>query len=148
MKKGFKLPELPKSTIYRVPDGYFDKLPGVVMARVTAEQPAFSSNRWSSIFYLYRAALASIFLVVGFVAAFLFSNNPSDSSNYSSTADLSAISQQETLEYVLLQDNLESGDLIDLNLADNDVSAEFINATTADILETVDEQQLEEVYFN
>ncbi|MDH4089410.1 MAG: hypothetical protein OEV74_02875 [Cyclobacteriaceae bacterium] len=43
-----KLEEIPKKEVFNVPEGYFDKLPGIIQARVTAPdkrifiRPAFS----------------------------------------------------------------------------------------------------------
>ncbi|PSR53241.1 hypothetical protein AHMF7605_06710 [Adhaeribacter arboris] len=144
MKENFKLEDLPKSNLYRVPDNYFEKLPNGIMARVTAQVPAAATPWWSTIFNEYRPAFASIFLIISFVAAFQFSQKQPGDFTY----NLSNISQQEALEYVLIQDNLESRDIAELNLADTDLAADFSNITPTDILESVDEQQLEEVYFN
>ncbi len=148
MKQDFKLEDIPKSNPYQVPPDYFNKLPQVVMTRVTAPKPAEASNWWSTLLYSYRTGLASIILLIGFVAAFLFSPSQPGVQSLDSVHKLANINQQEALEYVLVQDNIDSGDLAELNLTDKDVSAEFINATSSDILETVDEQQLEEVYYN
>ncbi len=148
MKQDFKLEDLPKSNLYRVPDAYFDKLPRVVMNRVALPNQTPANFWWSKIIYTYRTGLASMLLLMGFVAAFLFSSTQFGSQNLNFDPELANINQQEALEYVLVQDNIDNADLVELNLADDDVSAEFMNATATDILETVDEQQLEEVYFN
>ncbi len=147
MKQDFKLKDIPKANLYRVPDDYFQKLPLTIMNRVAAPQSASGNIWWSSISAVYRTGLAGFLLTVSFIAAFYFSP-VQPGSYFDATGELASINQQEALEYVLGQDTIETGDLAELQLADKDVSAEFMNATATDILETVDEQQLEDVYYN
>ncbi|RDC64172.1 hypothetical protein [Adhaeribacter pallidiroseus] len=147
MKQKFDLDDIPKAKLYRVPDDYFQKLPQVVMNRVAAPPQAPVSSWWSKLAYSYRAGLTSILLIISFIAAFQFSPLPV-APDLKLTPGLANINQQEALEYVLVQDNIDNADLAELSITDTDVSADFINATHTDILETVDEQQLEDVYFN
>ncbi|QNF33595.1 hypothetical protein HUW51_13010 [Adhaeribacter swui] len=143
MKQNFNLEDIPKANLYRVPDDYFQKLPQVVMNRVAGPQQTPANSWWSGISYAYRTSVASFLILVSFVAAFYFSPGLNQEN---SSARLSGINQQEALEYFLTQDNINSSELADLNLADTDVSADFIHVTSGDILETVDDQQLEEIY--
>ena len=36
-----KLEDIPKQNIFEVPDGYFDKLPSVIQARIAKPEPKF-----------------------------------------------------------------------------------------------------------
>jgi hypothetical protein len=59
-----KLEDTPKKDIFEVPDGYFEKLPGVIQARVAAKEsnPTFSFARFS-----LRYALPAFLLIAGIV---------------------------------------------------------------------------------
>ncbi|QMU29731.1 hypothetical protein [Adhaeribacter radiodurans] len=148
MKEDFKLENLPKSNLYRVPDKYFEKLPGVIMERVNPGTLTTENNWLSSLWTTYRIAFTSVFLLISFVAAFLGAQNLSVINNSASGINLVNISRGDALEYVLLQDEVDSRDMAELSFTDADLSTDFTNLTPNDILETVDEQQLEEVYFN
>lgn len=41
-----KLEDIPKKIIYQVPDGYFDKLPGVVQARISGKEKKVFDTGW------------------------------------------------------------------------------------------------------
>lgn len=57
-----KLDDIPKKNIFNVPDGYFDKLPGIIQARATKEQhtTGFSLARFS-----VRYALPAVVAIAG-----------------------------------------------------------------------------------
>jgi len=59
-----KLEDIPKKEVFNVPEGYFDKLPGVIQARVAKPQSE-SSPVWG--FALRYALPTVILLVVGIV---------------------------------------------------------------------------------
>lgn len=145
MKENFKLEDLPKRTIYQVPDGYFDKLPTIVMARVASGNTATESKWITPLLYSYRAVFASLLLLIGFVGTFYLSQNQQQNST---VAILPAFSSNDIIEYVSNRAEINSGDLAELTLTDTDISHEFYNVTTEEILQVVDDEQLEEVYYN
>lgn len=57
-----KLDDIPKKDIFNVPEGYFDKLPGIIQARVTKAQPA---PRFSLAKFSLRYALPAVVVVAG-----------------------------------------------------------------------------------
>lgn len=148
MKKDFKLEDIPRRTLYQVPEDYFDKLPGMIMARVTSSKTTAEAGWFTSLFYQYRAALAGMLLLTCFTGTFLFSLQQPFPIFTSDIANIPDILHQDVIEYVSNQVEIDSRDLAELTITNNDISHEFINATTDDILQSVDEQQLEEVYFN
>jgi hypothetical protein len=54
-----KLEDIPKQNIFEVPEGYFDKLPSVIQARIAKPEPAF----WQLPVFKYALSIASLFLV-------------------------------------------------------------------------------------
>ena len=59
-----KLDEIPKKQVFNVPDGYFDKLPGIIQARI-AEPKTENKTAWN--FALRYALPTVVLLVVGIV---------------------------------------------------------------------------------
>jgi len=149
-----KLDEIPKKNIYEVPANYFDKLPGVVMARVTDKKQGFifsaSAFAWHNPWL--KGALASLALIICFVFVFLvksaqvtdhnqpIASQPSESSNL-----LASVSKTDAMEYLLTSEQINHTDLALLSQTDQDITHEFIQASSADILrevEKVDEAEL------
>jgi hypothetical protein len=64
-----RLDEIPKKTLFEVPDGYFEKLPGRIQARVSQPEP---SPAWGSLALRYALPV----VVIGVVAAVLFTRTP------------------------------------------------------------------------
>ncbi|CAA9250396.1 MAG: hypothetical protein AVDCRST_MAG95-1846 [uncultured Adhaeribacter sp.] len=148
MKQDFKLEDLPKQKIYPVPDGYFEKLPGVIMSRV-APQEVTPVRTWLMGWYApYRVAFTSAALTFGFAGVFWLAQEQPTGELTNSMAILPQISHTEVIDYVASIETLDSRDLAELNLTETDVSPEFIKATTDDILNILEDQPLEEVYFN
>lgn len=67
-----KLEDIPKKTIFEVPDGYFDKLPSAIQARVASKQPVLSP-RFS---YALRFAVPALVLALVAVIWFRPSTQP------------------------------------------------------------------------
>ena len=146
MKQNFRLEDLPKHNIYQVPDNYFEKLPGKIMARVIPENAPTGTSWLEKFLYTYKAAFASLLLLISFVGAFYISEKKQP---VTSASFLPLVSTNDVMEYVSNSNVMvEPGDLADLNLTDTDISHEFYNISSEEILEKVDEQQLEEAYFN
>lgn len=60
-----KLEDIPKKNIFEVPDGYFEKLPGVIQSRVTNRErksmPAFNFALRFAVPVLVAMAIAAVF---------------------------------------------------------------------------------------
>lgn len=69
-----KLEDIPKKEIFDVPEGYFDKLPGIIQARVAREvTPRFSMARFT-----LRYALPAMMVVVAAVLWFMPQSSSTD----------------------------------------------------------------------
>lgn len=119
-----KLEDIPKNNPYSVPDGYFDRLPGVIQARIAEGAAAQKQAR-----PYFRYALQYAVPVVAIIIAAVIYFTPKETESYSDI--LATVSTEQLAAY----------------LADSDI-------TTDDILEAVelDEESAEaietEVYFN
>ena len=107
-----KLEDIPKKEIFDLPDGYFEKLPGIIQARVSRESaPRFSMARFS-----VRYALPAIILVAAGI--FWFTEMDSNASAENMLAD---IETQDLIAY-LSESDISTEDLIDeVNLDQTDV---------------------------
>lgn len=115
-----KLEDIPKNHPFTIPDGYFDKLPGVIQARVVSNPKQRPYMR-----YALQYALPVMTLIV--VAIIYFT--PVTQQNYT---DILASIETEQLAVYLAESDLTTDELLDA--ADMDAeSAEAIEA---------------EVYFN
>lgn len=133
--------DLQRKNIYRVPENYFDKLPGKIMARVTESPVKQHQYIFSGSWNIYlKGALASVVLVVAFIFLFLFKQQPAAESHEL----LASISNKEAIEYLSEMEKLESQDLSLLSQSEQDLSHEFIQASQEDILEEVGQVDLEE----
>lgn len=130
-----KLEDIPKKDIHQVPDGYFDKLPGIIQARLSNETPqrnVFASPVWQ---------YAAIAVIVGFVAlGYVFTRNndpsltPEELLASIETAELEAYLQDEWLitqmdlaeEEITSSDAEEIEDLIYLE-TESDAGDEWID---------------------
>ncbi|MBL7864426.1 MAG: hypothetical protein JNK10_06100 [Cyclobacteriaceae bacterium] len=97
-----RLEDIPKKTIYEVPDGYFDRLPGAIQARV-AQQPKTSA--WVSGRYAIKYALPLLALVV---VAVVFISGPS---NQSAEEILAGIDSEQLVAY-LEETDINADDLM------------------------------------
>jgi hypothetical protein len=69
-----KLEDIPKKQIFEVPDGYFEKLPGIIQSRVANERK--ESTFWNAQSFGLRYALPAFILVA--VGIFWFTRPQSD----------------------------------------------------------------------
>jgi len=118
-----KLEDIPKNNPFSVPDGYFDKLPGIIQARISASAPEKQARPY------FRYALQYALPVIGIIIVALIYLTPKESENYNDI--LATVSTEQLAAYladsdITTEDILESGEL-------DDESADAIEA---------------EVYFN
>ncbi len=130
-----RLEDIPKKTLFEVPEGYFDRLPGVIQARVAAERP---ESAWSG---YGRVALRFALPVVVLAAAavFFLTNRASVS-----TEDLLASIESEQLVAYLEETEVNTDDLLEFVPLD----AEEVQALEEDafgdyVIEEIDLQELE-----
>lgn len=142
-----KLDELPKKNIYEVPAGYFEKLPGVMMARVQEKSYA-PKPVWALLTQTYwlRSSLAGLALVIAIFSLFLF-NSPNQPAQNPDEL-IAAVSKTEAMDYLLNNEQLHPNDLAYLSQADQDISYEFIQASEEDIWQEVEFEDLHDITFN
>lgn len=118
-----ELENLPRHNVYRVPDGYFDKLPSAIMQRVESAG-AGEGRSWLGLrYYSLRVALAT--LVTGGVLATGVYLNQSPASEPAPTASLADIPNEEIMQYLLASGEVDPIDMADLSIADADFWQEF-----------------------
>jgi hypothetical protein len=116
MEDKFKLENLSKRNVYQVPDGYFDKLPSVIMQRV---QPGGTSNSrsWFGLrYYSLRVALAT--LVTGGILATGLYLNQAPAAEPAPMASLAEIPNEEIMQYLLASGKVDPMDMADLSISD------------------------------
>lgn len=84
-----RLDEIPKKTLFEVPEGYFEKLPSRIQARISKPEPAVA---WGKL--TVRYALPA--LLVGAMAAVLLINQP----NLSPEEVLASIESEQLVAYL------------------------------------------------
>lgn len=100
-----KLEDIPKKEVFRVPDGYFDRLPGVIQARVsTAQEPAAV--------WLPRLSYALPVVLLVAIGIFWYRSSPTVLGPSEVTAQL------ETIQAGQLASFLEDRELTDEELVD------------------------------
>ncbi len=130
-----RLEDIPKKTLFEVPEGYFDRLPGVIQARVASQQP---ESAWSG--YGQMAVRFALPVVVIAAAAVFFLNNP----EAASTEELLASIESEQLVAYLEETEVNTDDLLEFApLEAEEVQALEEDAFGEYILEEIDLEELE-----
>jgi len=134
-----KLEEIPKKEVFKVPEGYFENLPGIIQARVAKQNTA---KEFRPVFtYALRFALPAIFL---FAVGLFWLTRPDQTPTAESI--LASIQTEDLVAY------LEDGDLNteelleDVLLSDEDArqiegavyEQEWSDASVEDILDEID----------
>lgn len=126
-----KLEDIPKNNPFSVPDGYFDKLPGVIQARIaegTAQKEARPYFR-----YALRVALPLVAIVVVAILYFTPSSNDNyndilasvDTEQLTSYLEETDITVDEVLEAAELDE--ESVEAIEAEVYFNDIDLENLS---------------------
>lgn len=98
-----KLEDIPKADIFKVPDGYFDSLPGIIQSRVAKKE-----KDWAFTFqYLVKYAIPLLAISIGAIWYFYNGSAPSDPQ-----ALLASISATDLTEYIQESD-LSTEDLLE-----------------------------------
>lgn len=111
--KPFRLEGLPKENIFKVPDRYFEELPGIIQARVTEKPSAIS---WQALFTPangWKVALATVVVALVLVFSGVFNRT-------GGTVDelLADVSLEDLLEYVEYSDISTDEILAELDLSE------------------------------
>lgn len=110
-----KLEDIPKKQIYEVPDGYFDKLPGIIQSRV-AEQKA------RPVYMRFALRYAMPLVVLSIALFFIFrASTPTRSPE-----ELLAAVSSEELTYYLVESDFSTEELLD-NIDVNEVNVNELN---------------------
>lgn len=137
-----KLEDIPKKTIFEVPEGYFDRLPGVIQSRIAEKNP---DRERSSYFALsLRYALPAIVLIAASI--FLYQNYYNNNNNNNSPADaesmLASVNSQDLIDY-LDDDDVSMEDILD-DVNTNEINPDELNTmelnfSEMDLLDLSDE---------
>lgn len=128
-----KLEEIPKKSVFEVPEGYFDRLPGIIQARVAPIAIGSKGEPQWVLYFRFGLKYALPVLVVG-VASFFFLNNPQTLS----AEELIASVDSAHLVAYLEDSDLNSDDLLEI-VPLNQEEAEAIQGSSIDELKVNDE---------
>jgi len=121
-----KLEDIPKTDIFKVPDGYFDTLPTIIQARVARKESSWSLP----LHYSLKYALPVLVVAFGFFwywngrneitspEQMLASINSEDLIEYMEEADMNTEDLLESIDYT--QINVDSLDLYESEVPIND----------------------------
>lgn len=162
MKTPFRLdehPRRPQPPLAPPPEDYFSQLPRRVMQRVQPEPTAAPAlPGWlAALSAPMRTALASVVLLLGFVASFWLTSRPgagptgaplAATSSLPAAQALAAVPRAEAVQYLLSDaaPRVTLLDLADTHLAERDLASEFLPGSEADIQAALDEQPTLDVY--
>ncbi len=134
-----KLEEISKKNIFEVPDGYFDRLPLKIQAKVESAKPSTSSSPSFALVFRYALPL----VLVG-IAAYLFWPKPNQSQD-----DLLASISTESLISFLNETDMSTEDLIEFAKLD-ETEADSLNAIVNSNfkIEDVDLNEMQDVLDN
>ena len=137
-EKSFKLENLPRENMFKVPDGYFDELPGIIQERIT--QKPVSSNWWE--IYFTPANRWKVALVTAIVALVLVFSGVFNSNNFEGSVEeiLAEVSLEDLIEYVEYSDITT-----DEILAELDLSGYEMDFIMGEDIKLLDEGEFEEL---
>jgi len=109
-----KLEDIPKKNIFEVPEGYFEKLPGIVQSRVAVHSKS-KTTQW-----VFALRYALPILILAGIGIFWFNNTPAYQYN-ELEADLEAL-QPSQLSIYLNDTDLSTEDLVEtITWSDDDL---------------------------
>lgn len=101
-----KLEDIPKSNIFKVPDGYFDKLPGVIQARIEQAKP--QESRLSFGLVLRYAIPVVVLAVAGIFVVMNYQSGGNDTESL-----LASVSNEELVSYLIESDDVTTDELLE-----------------------------------
>jgi len=120
------LEDIPKKNVFEAPEGYFDRLPGIIQARVTQEP---YSMRYR-VMYSLKYALSALTIVL--IAFFYWSKPPGQSAE-----DLLASVDSVSLVSYLEDSDISSDDLLE-SIALNNEEADAIQENSIGEIQAAD----------
>ncbi len=123
-----RLDEIPKKTLFEVPEGYFDQLPGRIQARISEPEPQVA---WGRLSLRYAMPL----IIAGAVATFLLTNRPEGTPE-----EVIASIESEQLVAYLGETEINADDILDA------VMLESIEVESLE-LDAIDDLELDEGVF-
>ena len=132
-----KLEEIPKKVIFEVPEGYFDKLPGVIQSRIAEKNPV--RERTSYFALSLRYALPALVLIT---ASFFVYQNYYNSHESDAESILASIDSQDLVDYldeddISIEDILENVNATEIN--PDELNTMELDFSEVDLLELSDE---------
>jgi hypothetical protein len=110
-----KLEDIPKKQNFEVPEGYFEKLPGIIQSRIT--QPGQERSWWFTYRFSLRFALPAVILLI--VGIFWYNRSHMDTS----VENILASVQTEDLVAYLSESDFTTDELLeDVQLNDQDAT--------------------------
>jgi len=142
MKKDFRLSDIPKHNVHRVPDGYFDRLPMQIMER-TAQRGHIATAPWlAKLWQPLRYAVAPLLLLLLFVGAYLFSMQQAPQQQILTVATLS---DEEIMNYLSTYAQMETADLEEYLATDQSLPSDFLNVSAMTAEEELQYYQLDDL---
>ncbi len=132
-----KLENIPKKAIFEVPEGYFDKLPGVIQSRIAEKNPV--RNRASYFTLSLRYALPALVLIAASIFVY---QNYYNSHGADAESILASIGSQDLVDYldedeIALEDILEDVNASEIN--PDELNTMELDFSEVDLLELSDE---------
>lgn len=123
-----KLEDIPKKQIFEVPEGYFDKLPGVIQSRIAEQNPV--REKVSYFAFTLRYALPAIVLIAAsvFVYQNYYNPQPTDAASM-----LATVGSQDLVDY-LDEDEVTIEDILE-DLEAGEINADELNTMELDFSE-------------
>jgi hypothetical protein len=113
-----KLEDIPKNNIFEVPDGYFDKLPGIIQSRIAAEKSIVESRP----FFVVALQYAIPIVVLAVAGIFILQNYESEPRDTESL--LASVSNEELVSYLMYGDDASTEELLEgIDLNDIDINS-------------------------
>ncbi len=110
-----KLEDIPKKNIFEVPDGYFDRLPGVIQSRIAENNPLRERTSYFALSLRYVLPVILVITASIFVYQNYYNTQPTDTESL-----LASVSSQDLVEYlddddVSIEEILEDVDVNEIN---------------------------------
>lgn len=121
-----KLENIPKKNIYEVPEGYFDKLPGMIQARIEKENPR------SHFLFTWGTTLKYALPVVIIFVIGLIWFNQSDDKKGDFNSILATIETEDLVAYIGESD-ITTDELLDAALLDMQDAADIEDEVYGDV---------------
>lgn len=130
-----KLEDIPKKQIFEVPEGYFEKLPGIIQSRVV--KPQLERSWWFTYRYSLRFALPAVILLAAGIFWFNSSQTDLNAENI-----LASIQTEDLITY------LDEADLTTEELLEHvELDAEDVSTIEESVYEfQFSDSDLEEIF--